>query len=172
MPSDTLGERARLAVELALTARHADRPLRERQEADARRLGMVGAEIDAARLGRGFDAAPPARSRWRPHPTATARSGGKAPSAPASPSATASPSRRSPPASPPECAAVPADALAWPALDRWTPVGPRLAGWPVTAGRLLLAVARLAVALLFKDHHGDLLHRGEPLHAEVLLRVV
>ncbi|MBB3473570.1 hypothetical protein [Sphingomonas sp. BK345] len=55
MPSDTLGERARLAVELALTARYADRPLRERQEADARRLGMVGAEIDAARLGRGFD---------------------------------------------------------------------------------------------------------------------
>ncbi len=55
MSSDILNERSLLAVELALTARHADRPLRERQETDARRLGMVGAEIDAARLGRSFD---------------------------------------------------------------------------------------------------------------------
>jgi hypothetical protein len=55
MPPGTLDERARLAIELALTAGNADPPLRERQDADARRLGMVGAEIDAARLGRSFD---------------------------------------------------------------------------------------------------------------------
>ncbi|MBB3473569.1 hypothetical protein FHY03_001836 [Sphingomonas sp. BK345] len=67
---------------------------------------------------------------------------------------------------------MPADALAWPAPDRWTPVVPSLVGWSVTAGRLLLAVTRVAVALLFRDYHGDLLHRGERLHAEVLLRVV
>ncbi len=51
----TLDERARLSIELALTSDVHD-PLRvQQQEAAARRLGMSGAEIDAARSGWSFD---------------------------------------------------------------------------------------------------------------------
>ncbi len=51
-----LDERARLVIALWLTA-NADNPdLHQRQEAEARRLGLSGAEIDAARSGRSFDA--------------------------------------------------------------------------------------------------------------------
>lgn len=49
-----LDERTRLAIEVALTAGDAA-PLRQRQEAEARRLGLCGAEIDAMRQGRSFD---------------------------------------------------------------------------------------------------------------------
>lgn len=55
MPA-TLDERLSLAVELAMTAGKASAPILARQEQDARRLGLSGAEIDAARQGRVFDA--------------------------------------------------------------------------------------------------------------------
>ncbi|USI74691.1 hypothetical protein [Sphingomonas morindae] len=46
----------RILIEMALTARGGDEPRRRRQDAEARRLGVCGAEIDAARDGRSFDA--------------------------------------------------------------------------------------------------------------------
>ena len=51
----TLDERARLSIELALTSAAHDPPQVQQQEASARRLGMSGAEIDAARRGWSFD---------------------------------------------------------------------------------------------------------------------
>ncbi|TWB29395.1 hypothetical protein [Nitrospirillum viridazoti] len=51
MTADTLDGRARLSIELALTAGSPD----PRQDAAARALGMSGAEIDAARQGWSFD---------------------------------------------------------------------------------------------------------------------
>ena len=54
--SGTLDARTRLAIEMAATAGRTDPSLRARQDADARMLGMVGAEIDAARAGKSFDA--------------------------------------------------------------------------------------------------------------------
>jgi hypothetical protein len=51
-----LDARARLAIELALTAHDADPSQRRRQDEEARQLGLRGAEIDAARHGRSFDA--------------------------------------------------------------------------------------------------------------------
>jgi hypothetical protein len=55
MTSFTLDRRARLSIELALTADRHDPPQRALQEAEARELGMSGAEIDAARRGWSFD---------------------------------------------------------------------------------------------------------------------
>lgn len=55
MSSFTLDERARLSIVLALTAGTDGTPFHD-QEADARRLGLCGAEIDAARRGLSFDA--------------------------------------------------------------------------------------------------------------------
>ncbi|MGF7149401.1 hypothetical protein FHS96_003052 [Sphingomonas zeicaulis] len=43
-------------VELALTASETDPVCRRRQEAEAARRGLTGAEVDAARAGRSFDA--------------------------------------------------------------------------------------------------------------------
>jgi hypothetical protein len=54
MTNVTLDGRLRLAVELALT-KCADPARALRQENEGRRLGMSGAEIDAARRGHGFD---------------------------------------------------------------------------------------------------------------------
>lgn len=51
----TLDARARLTIELALTAHGGDPLARRRQEEQARALGLSGAEIDAARHGRSFD---------------------------------------------------------------------------------------------------------------------
>jgi hypothetical protein len=50
-----LDGRARLSIELALTAASQDTLRHQQQEADARRLGMSGAEIDAARRGWSFN---------------------------------------------------------------------------------------------------------------------
>jgi hypothetical protein len=47
--------RARLSVELALTAGGCNPSREQWQESEARSLGMSGAEIDVARQGRGFD---------------------------------------------------------------------------------------------------------------------
>ncbi|MBY6264857.1 hypothetical protein EI613_23475 [Azospirillum sp. 412522] len=44
-----------MSIELALTAGIGDMPLLRRQDADAKRLGLTGAEIDAAREGSSFD---------------------------------------------------------------------------------------------------------------------
>ena len=51
----TLDQRVRLSIELALTSNVDDPLLVQQQEAAARRLGMSGAEIDAARSGWSFD---------------------------------------------------------------------------------------------------------------------
>jgi hypothetical protein len=51
----TLDARVRVSIALALTAA-SDRMLLRDLEAEARRLGLCGAEIDAARCGRSFDA--------------------------------------------------------------------------------------------------------------------
>jgi hypothetical protein len=51
----SLDERLALQVDLALTAKAADRAARREQEIRARRLGLTGAEIDAARAGNCFD---------------------------------------------------------------------------------------------------------------------
>jgi len=51
-----LDARARLAIELALTAGDPDPSQHRRQDEEARQLGLCGAEIDAARHGRSFDA--------------------------------------------------------------------------------------------------------------------
>lgn len=50
-----LDERARLSIEMALTGNQGDLALMRRQGEEATRLGMCGAEIDAARVGRSFD---------------------------------------------------------------------------------------------------------------------
>ncbi|QOZ13319.1 hypothetical protein [Bradyrhizobium sp. CCBAU 51765] len=55
MPGFNLDERVRLSIEMALTA-EGHSSLRQRQDVEARGLGMSGAEIDAARRGRSFDA--------------------------------------------------------------------------------------------------------------------
>lgn len=52
----TLDERVRLSIELALSAATASPHQHRRQDEDARRLGLSGAEIDAARRGLSFDA--------------------------------------------------------------------------------------------------------------------
>lgn len=52
----TIGERTRLSIDMALAARDEDPGRQRRHEAEGRRLGMTGAEIDAAREGRSFDA--------------------------------------------------------------------------------------------------------------------
>jgi hypothetical protein len=52
----TLNERVRLSIEIALAARIDDPGLHRLQYEEAKRLGMSGAEIDAARRGRSFDA--------------------------------------------------------------------------------------------------------------------
>lgn len=54
MTDVTLDGRLQLAIELALTE-CADPACALRQENEGRRLGMSGAEIDAARRGHGFD---------------------------------------------------------------------------------------------------------------------
>jgi|APFEC2959095171_1045051.scaffolds.fasta_scaffold00527_20 hypothetical protein len=54
MTDVTLDRRLRLTIELALTE-CADPARAFRQENEGRRLGMSGAEIDAARRGRAFD---------------------------------------------------------------------------------------------------------------------
>jgi len=54
MTSSHPEDRIRLSIELALTAKDTQR--QETQDAEARALGMSGAEIDAARRGRSFDA--------------------------------------------------------------------------------------------------------------------
>jgi hypothetical protein len=51
----TLDARVRLAIELALTAGSRDPSRLRLQEAEARKLGMTGAEIDAARRGTSFE---------------------------------------------------------------------------------------------------------------------
>lgn len=55
MTAPLLNARMRLSIEFALTAESGDASGRRRQEAGAVRLGMTGAEIDAARRGRSFD---------------------------------------------------------------------------------------------------------------------
>jgi len=55
MSSFALEGRVRVSIELALTAGIADPRLHDRQDVGARELGLSGAEIDAARLGRSFD---------------------------------------------------------------------------------------------------------------------
>lgn len=50
-----LDARARLSIELALTANGGERHSTQRQDTDARALGMTGAEIDMARRGTSFD---------------------------------------------------------------------------------------------------------------------
>lgn len=50
-----LDDRVLLSIELALTADTPDPLQQRRQDADASRLGMTGAEIDAARRGWSFD---------------------------------------------------------------------------------------------------------------------
>lgn len=56
MSSPLLDARVRLSIELALTVGRADARQCQRQDSKARRLGMTGAEIDAARTGYSFDA--------------------------------------------------------------------------------------------------------------------
>ncbi|WP_167350740.1 hypothetical protein [Methylobacterium variabile] len=56
MSSFTLDGRVRLSIALALADGNGDRPVCPEREAEARGLGMCGAEIDAARRGRSFDA--------------------------------------------------------------------------------------------------------------------
>lgn len=55
MTGFTLDERARLSIELALTADSQDPLQRQQQDTRAKALGMTGAEIDAARGGKSFD---------------------------------------------------------------------------------------------------------------------
>ncbi len=56
MPHFSLNDRTRISIVLALSAGEADPLRRERQEVKARKLGMTGAEVDAARRGSSFDA--------------------------------------------------------------------------------------------------------------------
>ncbi|QIO36915.1 hypothetical protein [Bradyrhizobium sp. 1(2017)] len=55
MAAFKLDERVQLSIELALTAKNPDLALLERQDIDAKRVGLTGAEIDAARRGWSFD---------------------------------------------------------------------------------------------------------------------
>jgi len=55
MSGFNLDARARLSIELALTAGRGDPILAQQQEKDAKELGMTGAEIDMARKGSSFD---------------------------------------------------------------------------------------------------------------------
>lgn len=50
-----LEAKARLSIELALTAASGDSFSTQQQEKDAKALGMTGAEIDVARNGSSFD---------------------------------------------------------------------------------------------------------------------
>ena len=50
-----LDARARLSIELALTAGRGDPVFARQQEMDAKALGLTGAEIDVARNGSSFD---------------------------------------------------------------------------------------------------------------------
>lgn len=50
-----LEARARLSIELALTAGRGDPIFARQQEMDAKALGMTGAEVDMARKGSSFD---------------------------------------------------------------------------------------------------------------------
>ncbi|MGV7030637.1 hypothetical protein [Methylobacterium symbioticum] len=56
MSSFSLDGRARLSIALALFDGNRDVPLPPERETEARRLGLCGAEVDAARRGRSFDA--------------------------------------------------------------------------------------------------------------------
>jgi hypothetical protein len=51
-----LDERTQVSIVLALTGSGGDADLVRRQDAEARRLGLTGAEIDMARAGRSFEA--------------------------------------------------------------------------------------------------------------------
>jgi hypothetical protein len=55
MQTQGLDACTRFSIELALTQDQGDPALLRKQDADARRLGMSGAEVDAARKGRSFD---------------------------------------------------------------------------------------------------------------------
>jgi hypothetical protein len=55
MAAFKLDERVRLSIELALTAKKPAPALLQRQDTDAKRVGLTGAEIDAARRGWSFD---------------------------------------------------------------------------------------------------------------------
>jgi hypothetical protein len=55
MSGFALGERVKLSITLALTTDATDALHLREQEKDARRLGMSGADIDAARRGWSFD---------------------------------------------------------------------------------------------------------------------
>jgi hypothetical protein len=55
MSAFRLDARVRLSITLGLTAGLPDPGLHRRQDATACRLGMTGAEIDAARRGHSFD---------------------------------------------------------------------------------------------------------------------
>lgn len=50
-----LDERMRLVIELAFTVERGDLFMHHQQDTEARRFGLRGAEIDAARCGRSFD---------------------------------------------------------------------------------------------------------------------
>ncbi len=56
MSSFSLDGRARQSIALALFDGNRDVPLPPERETEARRLGLCGAEVDAARRGRSFDA--------------------------------------------------------------------------------------------------------------------
>jgi hypothetical protein len=55
MQTSKLDRRMRLTIEMALTGNQGSPALIQRQDEAAARLGMCGAEIDAARAGRSFD---------------------------------------------------------------------------------------------------------------------
>jgi hypothetical protein len=55
MPWEKLDVRLQMLVELALNADCACDKARSRQDARARKLGLVGAEVDAARARKSFD---------------------------------------------------------------------------------------------------------------------
>ncbi len=55
MQTSTLDARTRLSIELAVTGHQGDPALIRWQDREAMRLGLCGAEIDAARAGRSFD---------------------------------------------------------------------------------------------------------------------
>lgn len=55
MQTSTLDARTRLSIEMAVTGQQGDPALIRWQDREAMRLGLCGAEIDAARAGRSFD---------------------------------------------------------------------------------------------------------------------
>lgn len=55
MQTSRLDARTRLSIELAFVGHQGGPALMRRQEQAAMRLGMCGAEVDAARAGRSFD---------------------------------------------------------------------------------------------------------------------